>query len=110
MNFPDTFPVLVTERLVLRGIADHDAEAIFEMESDPVAMRYWSRPPMREMSEAIASRERARTFFPERTALRWSVTRPEDDRALGQVTLFAFVRFRLNCFRTVRTLTADLFT
>ena len=61
------------------------------MESDPVAMRYWSRPPMREMSEAIASRERARTFFPERTALRWSVTRPEDDRALGQVSLFAFV-------------------
>jgi RimJ/RimL family protein N-acetyltransferase len=91
MNFPDTFPVLTTERLVLRGIADHDAEAIFEMESDPVAMRYWSRPPMQEMSEAIASRERARTFFPERTALRWSVTRPADDRALGQVSLFGFV-------------------
>lgn len=90
MHFPDTFPVLTTERLVLRAPADHDLEAVFEMESDPVAMRYWSRPPMREIAEARASLERAKGFFAAGTGLRWSITRPADDRMLGHLSLFDF--------------------
>ena len=42
MNFPQSFPALRTDRLVLRETADRDVDAVFEMESDPVAMRYWS--------------------------------------------------------------------
>lgn len=90
MNFPDSFPVLVTERLVLRETAEHDVEAVFSMESDPVAMRYWSKPPMRDISEARASVERARGFLEARVALRWSITRPADDRMLGHLSLFNF--------------------
>ena len=90
MNFPDHFPVLATERLVLREAADSDVDAVFEMESDPVAMRYWSKLPMRDRAEAVASVERARGYFPARTALRWSICRPGDDRMLGHVSLFNF--------------------
>lgn len=90
MNFPVAFPTLVTERLVLRETADHDVEAVFAMESDPVAMRYWSKPPMQDISEARASVERAMGFFGARTALRWSIARPADDRMLGHVSLFSF--------------------
>jgi len=90
MNFPDVFPVLVTERLVLREAADHDVDAVFEMESDPVAMRYWSRPPMQDIAEASAAVERAKTFFAARTGVRWSVTRPADDWMLGHLSLFNF--------------------
>ena len=90
MNFPSTFPVLTTDRLVLRAVADHDVEAVFEMESDPVAMRYWSRPPMRDLAEARAAVERAKTFFPEQVGLRWSIARPADDRMLGHLSLFNF--------------------
>jgi RimJ/RimL family protein N-acetyltransferase len=90
MNFPDLFPVLTTERLVLRAVADRDAEAVFEMESDPVAMRYWSRPPMTDIAEAFAAVERVMGFFPARTALRWAITRPGEDRLLGHISLFDF--------------------
>ena len=90
MNFPDRFPVLTTSRLVLRETADRDAEAIFEMEGDPVAMRFWSRPPMKTPAEAQASVERAKGFFPARAGLRWSITRLEDDLMLGHVSLFNF--------------------
>ena len=90
LNFPDRFPVLTTERLVLRETAEHDVEAVFAMESDPVAMRYWSKPPMRDMSEALASVERARAFFKSRLAFRWSIARPADDLMLGHVSLFSF--------------------
>jgi len=90
VNFPEQFPVLVTPRLVLREIADHDVDAVFAMESDPVAMRYWSRPPMQERSEAEASVRRAKGFFPNRDGLRWSITRPSDDEMLGHVSVFNF--------------------
>jgi RimJ/RimL family protein N-acetyltransferase len=91
VNFPETFPVLRTERLVLRETADRDVEAVFEMESDPVAMRYWSRPPMREMAEAAASVKRSKTFFPGRVGLKWVISRSGDDRMMGHVSVFNLV-------------------
>lgn len=90
MNFPSEFPLLVTDRLVLREPAARDVEAVFEMESDPVAMRYWSRPPMQELAEARAAVERAMGYFPARTGIRWSICRPADDWMLGHVSLFNF--------------------
>ena len=90
MNFPDVFPVLTTARLVLRATSPDDVEGVFAMESDPVAMRYWSRPPMQDISEARASVERAMTFFPERVGLRWSITRAGEDRLIGNVSVFDF--------------------
>jgi RimJ/RimL family protein N-acetyltransferase len=90
MNFPAVFPRLTTERLVLREVAEHDVEAVFAMESDPVAMRYWSRPPMRDLEEARASVERARGYFAERIGLRWSIARSDDDWMIGHVSVFQF--------------------
>ena len=88
LNFPERFPVIRTDRLLLRETAERDVAAVFAMEGDPVAMRYWSRPPLRDLSEARASVERAMGFFPARTALRWAVTRPADDLMIGHLSLF----------------------
>jgi RimJ/RimL family protein N-acetyltransferase len=90
MTFPDRFPVLTTARLVLRETIAEDVAAVFAMESDPVAMRYWSRPPMQDVSEAQASVERAIGLFATRTALRWAITRAGDRHLLGHVSLFSF--------------------
>lgn len=90
MNFPDTFPVLTTERLVLRATAERDVDAIFEMESDPVAMRYWSHPPMIELAQARAAFDRVKGYFAQRSGIRWSVCRSSDDLMLGHASLFNF--------------------
>jgi len=90
LNYPDAFPLLTTERLRLREIADRDIESTFELESDPVAMRYWSHPPMRDISEARTAVERVKAYFPAREGLRWSIVSPADDRMLGHVSLFDF--------------------
>jgi RimJ/RimL family protein N-acetyltransferase len=90
MNYPDVFPVLTTERLVLREVVDRDVDAVFEMESDPVAMRYWSKPPMKDVSEARAAVERAKGYFPARVGLRWSIARAADDWMIGHVSVFSF--------------------
>jgi len=83
--------VLRTERLVLREIDDRDVEAVFEMESDPVAMLYWSRPPMVDMAEAVATVERSKTFFAQRAGLKWVLSRADDGRHMGNVGVFGFV-------------------
>jgi len=91
VNYPERFPELRTGRLVLRETADRDVDAIFAMESDPIAMRYWSRPPMQSIDEARASVERAKGFFPERVGLRWSICRANDEVVMGHVGVFGFV-------------------
>ena len=49
----DIFPVLETERLVLRAFQEHDAEDMFRIYSDKKAMRFWGSPPMTEIGSAI---------------------------------------------------------
>ena len=75
---------------MLREVADRDIQAVFEMESDPVAMRYWSRPPMRALAEARDAVEQAQALFPAGAALRWSICRASDDLMLGHASVFAF--------------------
>ncbi len=90
MDWPERFPVLVTPRLVLRETAERDVEAVFAMESDPVAMRYWSTLPLTELGQARERVAKAMRYFADRVGLRWSITRPEDDRLIGHVSVFAF--------------------
>jgi RimJ/RimL family protein N-acetyltransferase len=45
---------------------------------------------MQDLSEARASVQRVKGFFPAHEALRWSITRPPDDRMLGHLSLFNF--------------------
>lgn len=90
MNYPEAFPVLVTERLVLREIARSDVPAIFALESDPVVMRYWSRLPMKEIAEAQEQVERSMGYFGSRDGLKWCLTRPGEDRLLGHASIFSF--------------------
>lgn len=90
MNFPIAFPTLTTTRLVLRATTPGDADAVFEMESDPVAMRYWSRPPMTDIAEARAAVERALGYFPDRAGIRWTIAPAAGGPALGHVSVFDF--------------------
>lgn len=90
MKFPDRFPLLHTERLVLRKTSPSDVEGVFAMESDPVAMRYWNTPPMTEIEQARLAVERAMSHFPNRAGLRWSIVRREGDLFIGHASLFSF--------------------
>ncbi|HET9222494.1 MAG TPA: GNAT family protein [Roseiflexaceae bacterium] len=79
----DTFPVLETERLILREIRLSDAEEVFRIYSDPQVMRFWGSAPMASLEEArgqIAGRAAA---FSARSGIRWAITRKGDDRLIG---------------------------
>lgn len=48
------FPVLTSDRLLLRPLGEQDVEALHVLFSDPVLMHWWSSPPHRSLEETRA--------------------------------------------------------
>ena len=83
----DVFPVIETERLVLRAVTEDDLPALFEVFSNPEVVRYWSAPALPDMRAAEELLASIVGGFRERTLLQWAVTRRGEDRLLGTCTL-----------------------
>lgn len=77
------FPVLHTERLVLRELRDDDVPAVFAVFSDPEVVRYAGKAPHKDLAESRALLARNRDLFPAREGLRWAITLRGDDRLVG---------------------------
>ncbi|MBA4342365.1 MAG: GNAT family N-acetyltransferase [Methylibium sp.] len=80
---------LRTERLLLRPYRPADAQALLDIFSDPLVMRYWSSPPWTSIDQAHAAIERDAKSLESGEHLRLGLERLEDGRLLGQCTLFA---------------------
>ena len=77
------FPEIETERLVLREILPDDTGAVFRIFSDPEVTRYYDL----ETYDAIVQAEALIDFFDEsfelERAIRWGITRKDDDIVIG---------------------------
>ncbi|MET0269114.1 MAG: GNAT family N-acetyltransferase, partial [Sphingomonas sp.] len=72
-------PTLRTKRLVLRTLSAADAAALFPAYADPDTMRWWSCPPVTDVSALAARLER------EDALLAWTICL--DGTAIGRVSL-----------------------
>ncbi len=88
MPHPIEHPQLETNRLILRSLTEADFPAIFAIYSDPDAMRYWNRPPMRHINEARRLVFNAKKRFSMQKSVRWGLTLRGDDLIIGNCTLF----------------------
>lgn len=80
-----TFPVLATERLVLRELRPSDAEQVFAFRSDPLVMRHVPRPLARSVEEASALIELITTTVAATDAVQWAMTlKSSSSRSLGR--------------------------
>lgn len=68
------FPVLQTERLVLRRIVAADVPALFQIFSDEVVMRFWSSLPMAEPAEAENLVRRIDENWNAARGIEWAIT------------------------------------
>jgi ribosomal-protein-alanine N-acetyltransferase len=82
---------LTTPRLVLRPLAEADAEPLFGIFSDARVMRYWSSAPWTSVATAhdVVAVDRAALAAGEH--LRLGIERAADRALIGVCTLFAFV-------------------
>lgn len=77
-----SFPVLETERLVLREIVPADAEALFAFRSDPVEQQH-NDPAFVHISESYALIERLAREYRDEGAVRWGLTLKGEDVVVG---------------------------
>ena len=62
--------------------------ALFEVFGDAEAMRYWSSPPLADITGAHALLADIRRHFEAKSLFQWGVARLDDDRVIGTCTLF----------------------
>jgi RimJ/RimL family protein N-acetyltransferase len=67
-----TFPVLETERFLLRAVTRDDVADIFRVMSDPRVTRYFGVLPMAALDQAQQRVQAIQTAFREQTGVRWA--------------------------------------
>jgi ribosomal-protein-alanine N-acetyltransferase len=87
----DAFPILTTERMVLRELQTSDAADVFVFRSDPKVQKY-NAEPMQHVQEARVFIERMRAEYAARKRLIWAAALPDDNRVIGLVGLGSWSR------------------
>lgn len=81
----DTFPVLHTERLVLRELRHSDAEQVLALRSDPRVMQHVNRPMTATIADAIALIDLITGMVAANDAVQWAITLKGDDTFIGLI-------------------------
>jgi ribosomal-protein-alanine N-acetyltransferase len=85
------FPILKTNRFILRQLRSTDVDAIFAIFSNQEVMKYDGHLPMVTYDEALAFIERMQARFEKREAIRWAITRHDDDTVIGTCSFHHFI-------------------
>lgn len=86
----ETFPVLETPRFRLRQLNAADAEAVFQVYSDPEVTRYYDLDTFTDLHQAQSLISRQSSRFQQKAGLRWGVTFKEEDAVIGTVGLMLY--------------------
>jgi ribosomal-protein-alanine N-acetyltransferase len=68
------FPVLETERLLLRQFSNEDAADVFIMRSDPDVMQYIPRPLAVTLNDAAVVIQTVNDFIEKGEKLNWAIS------------------------------------
>ncbi len=84
------FPVLTTERLVLRQLEAGDANDIFFLRSDTNVNRYIDRPKAKSAGEATEFINKINNGIKDNKWFYWAVTIKGDSKLIGTICLWNF--------------------
>lgn len=83
-NF-NPFPVLETERLILRNLNADDKHEMYDIRSNAVTMQYIPRPLAKTVSDAAAVIEMITGFTSKNERINWAITEKERDKLIGVI-------------------------
>jgi len=95
-NF-NPFPTIETERLVLRKLSLADAEDIFAMKSNPIAMQYIPRPIAQKVEDAIELINTITERLEKGEGINWAITLKGEDKCIG---LIGYYRTKFEHYRS----------
>lgn len=82
------FPVLTTDRLVLRKTKIEDAEEVFIMRSDPELLRYVDRDPAKTIDEARSFIQLITDNLDNNVGVSWAMTLKDSDKMIGSIAIW----------------------
>lgn len=95
LNFTP-FPVLGTDRLVLRNLLPTDADEVLAIRGNETTMQYIPRPVARTKEDALAVIDMITGFTARNERINWAVTEKETDKLIG---IIGYVNFRAESHR-----------
>lgn len=90
------FPVLKTERLVLRRVSEHDVNEILALRSNPETMKYIPRPLLKTIDDALGHYKMIDEAIENNTGINWAITLKENPKLLG---IMGFYRIQPENYR-----------
>jgi [ribosomal protein S5]-alanine N-acetyltransferase len=85
VNF-DPFPVITTDRLLLRRVEMADVPEIQRLRSDEQLMKYIHRPRFENATEAAAFVEKIHNMVAANEGIGWGITRKDDPKVIGHIS------------------------
>ena len=80
----NNFPVLITERLMLRQLSDKDVKEVFILRSDKLINKYLDRQPCTTIEDAFGFIKKIKN-----TSLTyWAIAQKGEDKLIGTICLF----------------------
>lgn len=89
----NSFPILTTERLILREVVAEDAEDVLAFRGDAEVQQY-NLVPMRDTREALGLVRTMRGWYASGYAIQWGITLRDDGHVLGLCGLHDWSRHR----------------
>ena len=87
----DPFPVLSTQRMLLRAVVPSDRDALFALRSDPRVMRHIARPIAKTLDDASKLMDVFRESLETKIGIVWAMTLHGDAKLIGTVGLWRIV-------------------
>ncbi len=85
-----TFPVLTTERLLLRQIQMADAEDLFATFSDEVVMEFYGHLPHESVEDSRELIRNQHKWYAQHESIRWGITLKGEDKVIGSCGFYLF--------------------
>lgn len=91
INF-SPFPILETDRLLLRRVSENDVNEILELRSNPETMKYIPRPLLKNNQDALDHYKMIDEAIENNTGINWAVTIKGNPKLLGIVGFYRIQR------------------
>ncbi|WP_274309997.1 GNAT family N-acetyltransferase [Solibacillus daqui] len=79
------FPILETERLILREVVPQDAQNIYSYFSNDLVTKHYGMDTMTQLADAEALIQAFATNFSQQRAIRWAIERKDEPGLIGTI-------------------------